>query len=722
MKKLIIVATLLMTAGALRAGLYWDVTSTSATAKVPVIIKSTAAVGPLSVSTSTTGSPVALGVNAAGNVTANGTIYPYAISATSGAFLGPLTFGDTGTIDFDFGSAVGGPGGNAFDGGIMVAQPTGNYQVSALQLAATNGTAPEWGPVSEVVLRRTYDQGTNFQRISLTAMADYAGGDLNDPAADYRLQQESGGTKNRLPIKFVTQGNQTGDVGGTWLVEFMDMKPDGNIQFFRRTDTPGPSGDTLEMSLAQSSATLGNVLTATGQQDSPKFRLSAAAYDSSLHSADWRHFVDATSNAGASSYKLQTRIDSASYGDILSITNTGAMTLPSVILTANSGANLTVNTNDLVNDASNHRLGIGTASPTARLDVWGTGSSNALVVSTSSTGSPAALAVTNAGNVTANGSVTAASFAGSGASITGISGSNVSGGTFGAVNGSALTNLTAANIASGTLGSGVMVSGDQSFTSLTIPTFGNKILVGGSAISVSDGESPAIQTMGTDSRSGITIFRASNGTTSSGLYLGKSRNASVGGFTVVQNGDELGKISFSGDDGTDYNTPAAVIVAKVSATPGSNDMPGSLIFQTTADAAAAVSDRMTINHAGAIRFHNYGAGTLTTDSSGNITATSDARFKDVQGPFNKGLKEILSLKPVLYKWNGKSGMETKGVYAGFLAQDVQKVIPEATFKNQDGFYSFQDRPVTAALVNAIKELSAQVDALSKRVAELEKKK
>ncbi len=50
------------------------------------------------------------------------------------------------------------------------------------------------------------------------------------------------------------------------------------------------------------------------------------------------------------------------------------------------------------------------------------------------------------GSLTVGGTLAATTITGGGAGITGISGSNVSGGTFGAVNGSALTNLSAANV------------------------------------------------------------------------------------------------------------------------------------------------------------------------------------------------------------------------------------------------------------------------------------
>lgn len=68
---------------------------------------------------------------------------------------------------------------------------------------------------------------------------------------------------------------------------------------------------------------------------------------------------------------------------------------------------------------------------------------------------------------------------GNGAAITNISGSNVSGGTFGAVNGSALTSLTAANISAGTLGSGVLIS--------TVPALNGSQLTNLTAANISAG-------------------------------------------------------------------------------------------------------------------------------------------------------------------------------------------------------------------------------------------
>ena len=99
-----------------------------------------------------------------------------------------------------------------------------------------------------------------------------------------------------------------------------------------------------------------------------------------------------------------------------------------------------------------------------------------------------------------------------------------------------------------------------------------------------------LQIEDTGAAAGIAIHRANAGTGQGNLNFSKSRAATIGDNTVVQDGDGLGAIIWSGADGTDRATPAAQIQAVVDGTPGSNDMPGKLIFSTTKDGAAATSE------------------------------------------------------------------------------------------------------------------------------------
>lgn len=110
---------------------------------------------------------------------------------------------------------------------------------------------------------------------------------------------------------------------------------------------------------------------------------------------------------------------------------------------------------------------------------------------------------------------------------------------------------------------------------------------------------------------------------------------------------------------------------------------------------------------GNIRFNAYGAGMLTTDGGGNITASSDERLKKIEGTFDRGLDDLEKLTPILYRWKSETGFDAT-TYARFSAQNVQLAIPEAIGQGKDGFLTLQDHPLIATIVNAIKEVASKV--------------
>ncbi len=134
-------------------------------------------------------------------------------------------------------------------------------------------------------------------------------------------------------------------------------------------------------------------------------------------------------------------------------------------------------------------------------------------------------------------------------------------------------------------------------------------------------------------------------------------------------------------------------------------------FLNGVGAAASV----VIATTGLVRFNNYGAGTLMTDASGNILNPSDVRLKNLQGTFVRGLSAILQLEPISYTWKEETGFDTENTYSGFSAQNVREAIPEAVFENKEGTLSLSDRPIIAALANAIKELVAENKATSEEL-------
>ena len=109
-----------------------------------------------------------------------------------------------------------------------------------------------------------------------------------------------------------------------------------------------------------------------------------------------------------------------------------------------------------------------------------------------------------------------------------------------------------------------------------------------------------------------------------GIALGKSRGTVVGGTTIVQSGDDLGTIFFCGADGVNLQSQAASIKAAVDGTPGASDMPGRLVFSTTADGAASPTERMRITSTGYLKASNDG--TYQSGSRHEFRQTASAEF------------------------------------------------------------------------------------------------
>jgi hypothetical protein len=107
--------------------------------------------------------------------------------------------------------------------------------------------------------------------------------------------------------------------------------------------------------------------------------------------------------------------------------------------------------------------------------------------------------------------------------------------------------------------------------------------------------SAALQIEGTATarRASIISCEAASDTGGS-LVLAHQRSGSVGGNTIVNNGDIVGRLSYQGNDGAEF-VEAASINCEIDGTPGANDMPGRLVFSTTADGASSPGEAMRIS-------------------------------------------------------------------------------------------------------------------------------
>ena len=95
---------------------------------------------------------------------------------------------------------------------------------------------------------------------------------------------------------------------------------------------------------------------------------------------------------------------------------------------------------------------------------------------------------------------------------------------------------------------------------------------------------------------------------------------------------------------------------------------------------------------------------------------SDRRLKYVGSESTSGLDKIRQLKVFNYTFKKD---EKKVPHVGVIAQDLQKVFPNAVKKGVDGFLTIRMEDMFYAMINAIKELDLRYRAQEKRIDELE---
>ena len=112
----------------------------------------------------------------------------------------------------------------------------------------------------------------------------------------------------------------------------------------------------------------------------------------------------------------------------------------------------------------------------------------------------------------------------------------------------------------------------------------------------SSGDDHIVQIESTSAFSQSWISHSTSATAGVQLDVGRSRGSSDGDTTVVNNGDLLGHLCFQGADGSQF-VRGARISATVNGTPGADDMPTDLVFETNSGTTNS-SERLRITSAG----------------------------------------------------------------------------------------------------------------------------
>jgi hypothetical protein len=98
---------------------------------------------------------------------------------------------------------------------------------------------------------------------------------------------------------------------------------------------------------------------------------------------------------------------------------------------------------------------------------------------------------------------------------------------------------------------------------------------------------------------------------------------------------------------------------------------------------------------------------------GTVSELSDARRKTKVEPLASSLDAVTRLRGVSFQWKSDTGRDA-GRHIGVIAQEVAGVVPEAVVQTREGA-AVSYRALVPVLIEAVKELKAEVDALREKI-------
>ena len=246
------------------------------------------------------------------------------------------------------------------------------------------------------------------------------------------------------------------------------------------------------------------------------------------------------------------------------------------------------------------------------------------------------------------------------------------------------------------------------------------------------------------SDSSIAIGNGANTTLSkNSIAIGSDAKISINNNSIAIGKSALTSYDYSTAIGAGANTTAAHQIVL-----GTKDdtvyVPGNLVVGRTAllnlqkDAKTIVRRANGGNELCLIRSGDLDGGDdnlrkYPTDASENAKAVynqyvSDRRLKNVGEKYTAGLDELKKLD--FYNYTFKKD-ENKTPLVGVMAQDLQKVFPDAVTKGEDGYLRIRLEDMFYAVINAVKELDAKIseivttfdsklDSQNQRIESLEK--
>ena len=178
--------------------------------------------------------------------------------------------------------------------------------------------------------------------------------------------------------------------------------------------------------------------------------------------------------------------------------------------------------------------------------------------------------------------------------------------------------------------------------------------------------------------------------------------------TTIEDDDVIGKIQFqASSEGS--GTLADDVVVSIEAEAGvdftSSANRTTLNFKVANNGTASTILQLFGQGVLSLAGRFQASGTLT---GSNFITSSDRRLKSEIEPIKEGLEVIKQFTSYNYIKGGEKE-------SGFIAQEVQKVLPHTVYENSDGMLSMSDRGVVAHMHKAILELEKRLISIEEKL-------
>lgn len=286
------------------------------------------------------------------------------------------------------------------------------------------------------------------------------------------------------------------------------------------------------------------------------------------------------------------------------------------------------------------------------------------------------------------------------------------------------------------------------------------IVIGDRAQTVSGNNAVSAIAIGPDAtvsrEGGIAIGHGANTNLNERPVLGDGFDIAIGN-NATAHGGSYGNIAIGSSAYANSSSGSAIAIGERAQATGQNSVAIGYNAEATADNQIVLGDKNTVvyipghlvvgRHAALgyegkgyntiLRFYrsgnantSYFRGLRASSNSGGISGASstyngeipgfpsDIRLKNVGEKYTAGLDELKKLDFFHYTFKKD---EAKTPHVGVMAQDLQKVFPDAVTEGDDGYLRIRMEDMFYAVINAVKELDKKITQIVENVTSLSKK-